>query len=192
MTQLLITVINFFIDTYLLMMILQLILESQPKSFHHNLIVDSLAKYTKPLVKPFYSFIKPRGKVDYAFFSVLFLLELLKLLLSSWLQSGLFPNIFGIVIGSVGGLGKKFINIYFFIVLMAAVVNWMPKFAKHPLAQLIQSLANPLLKPVKGLIPPIKGYDLTPLITLLVLQLISVLIFGTILNVGMEMAASLG
>ncbi|HLD17407.1 MAG TPA: YggT family protein [Coxiellaceae bacterium] len=191
MNQVLSSVISFVFDTYIFMMVLQMILESQRMGFHHNLILDSVGKYTRPLVKPFYRWIKPpaNGGIDYAFVIALVLLECVQLILLAWLKNGSFPNLVGIGVWAFGNLGNKFINLYFFIVLIAAVIDWFPPIAKHPLAGLVQSLARPLLKPVMGLIPKINRYDVSPLVILVVLKLLSFLIFDTLIANGMRLAS---
>lgn len=53
-------------------------------------------------------------------------------------------------------------------VIVAALLSWVNPYA--PLAPLFNQLAQPLLRPVRRLIPLVGGVDLSPLVVLLLLQ----------------------
>lgn len=55
-------------------------------------------------------------------------------------------------------------------VIIAALMSWIAPFS--PLAPLFNQLVGPLLRPVQRLLPPIGGIDLSPLVVLLVLQVL--------------------
>jgi len=54
------------------------------------------------------------------------------------------------------------------LVLLEVLFSWVNP--HHPLAQPLHSLTKPFLGPVRRLIPPISGIDLSPLVVLLCLQ----------------------
>jgi YggT family protein len=56
------------------------------------------------------------------------------------------------------------------IVLISAVFSWVNPHA--PLAPLFFSLSEPFLRPFRRIIPPIANVDLSPLVLLLVLQVL--------------------
>ena len=60
------------------------------------------------------------------------------------------------------------------VVLFSAVLSWVNPHA--PLAPLFNNLSRPFLRPFQRLIPPIAGVDLTPLVLLLVLQIVLMLL----------------
>lgn len=51
-----------------------------------------------------------------------------------------------------------------------AILSWTSPY--HPLGGLLNALVAPLLRPLQRVIPPVSGFDLTPLILILVLQVI--------------------
>lgn len=55
-------------------------------------------------------------------------------------------------------------------VLIAAIFSWVNPYA--PMAALFDALTRPLLRPFRRLIPPVGGVDLSPLVLLLVLQIL--------------------
>ena len=60
------------------------------------------------------------------------------------------------------------------IVLVSAVLSWVNQHA--PLAPMFNSLARPFLRPFRRMIPPIANVDLSPLVLLLLLQVVLMLL----------------
>jgi YggT family protein len=63
------------------------------------------------------------------------------------------------------------LSIYLFIVLLVAqaVLSW---FSPHaPLNWLVGKMTDPVLRPLRRIIPPISGIDLTPLVAILLAQI---------------------
>lgn len=62
------------------------------------------------------------------------------------------------------------LTIYFIILLARIILSWVPSLPEpiQPLARGVRALTDPLLNPLRGLIPPIGaggvGLDLSPLI----------------------------
>jgi YggT family protein len=60
------------------------------------------------------------------------------------------------------------------IVLVAVVLSWVGPQA--PAAYMFNELSRPFLAPFRRLIPPLGGFDLSPLVLLLVLQVVLLII----------------
>ena len=67
------------------------------------------------------------------------------------------------------------LSIYIFMgaIILQAVLSWVSPY--HPVAPFFDSLAGPLMKPVRKVIPPIGGVDITPVFVLIFLQLVLML-----------------
>jgi YggT family protein len=61
-------------------------------------------------------------------------------------------------------------RLFFFLVLVRAILSWVSQGGYHPVAAILTSLTEPLVRPVRRLIPPIGGLDLAPLFVLIGLQ----------------------
>jgi len=76
-----------------------------------------------------------------------------------------------------GGLSALLrIGVYLFIVLLVAqaMLSW---FNPHsPLNGLIGRLTDPVLRPLRRIVPPISNIDLTPLIAILLAQIILIFV----------------
>ena len=75
------------------------------------------------------------------------------------------------------------LSVYLFIGMMIvqAILSWVSPY--HPLQPFFNTMTRPLLKPVQKLIPLIGGVDLSPLLVILLLQ---VLLIGPLSFLGME------
>ena len=70
------------------------------------------------------------------------------------------------------------IDLYSLIVLAAVVVSWVQLAPTHPLRTTLDRLTEPLLGPIRRVLPPIGGgLDLSPLVLLIALQLLGRLLF---------------
>ena len=88
--------------------------------------------------------------------------------------AGLDGNPAGLLLGLWGvglvGVLKMMIYMVIGIVLISAVFSWVNPHA--PMAPLFFSLSAPFLRPLRKVIPPIANVDLSPLVLLLLLQIV--------------------
>ena len=82
--------------------------------------------------------------------------------LSAWIVSGAF------------GLLTTAINMMIFITIIAAVLSWMR--ADNPLGDVLDALAAPWLRPIRRRLPMVGGFDLSPLLLIVLLQIALVIL----------------
>lgn len=62
------------------------------------------------------------------------------------------------------------------LIIARILVSWVPIDPRHPVIRFIESVTEPLLAPLRRLIPPIGGpgmrLDVSPLVAVLLLQLV--------------------
>jgi YggT family protein len=65
-------------------------------------------------------------------------------------------------------------RIALYLIIARAVISWIPSLRYNPIAKLIIQLVDPALRPLQRLVPPSKtgGIDLSPLLALILLQII--------------------
>ena len=71
---------------------------------------------------------------------------------------------------TIRGLLRLFIYIVMGVVILEAVLSWVNPHA--PLAGPVRQLARPFLAPIRRFVPPISGVDLSPLVLILLLQVL--------------------
>lgn len=64
------------------------------------------------------------------------------------------------------------LDIYTWIIIAAAVISWVNLSPYHPVVRLLRRLTEPVLAPIRQLLPPWKtwGLDFSPMIVILLIQ----------------------
>ncbi|MGB1252222.1 MAG: YggT family protein [Candidatus Promineifilaceae bacterium] len=70
-----------------------------------------------------------------------------------------------------GTLGL-FIDLFYYILLARVLLSWFPGFRNNPVARLLYDITEPVLSPLRGIIPPMSGFDLSPIILFVILGFI--------------------
>lgn len=65
------------------------------------------------------------------------------------------------------------INIYMWAIIVSALLSWVNPDPHNPLVQFLRRITEPVLRPLRALVPPHKiGIDLSPLIAVLLIQFV--------------------
>jgi YggT family protein len=64
------------------------------------------------------------------------------------------------------------LNLYFFSLLIQAIMSWVNPGMPTPASAVLWSINEPLLKPIRNLLPPIGGLDLSPLVLMIAIQML--------------------
>jgi YggT family protein len=142
-----------------------------------NQLSQAVIRMTNPLVLPLRKVLPPIGKVDTASIVALIIVQAAAVALM-WLL-GSYPWIFTPAqFASVVFLTliRTIINFYIFALFLYVVLSWIAPGTNSPGAALIDTLCEPLLRPVRRLIPPLGGFDLSALFVIIGLQAINIAI----------------
>lgn len=66
----------------------------------------------------------------------------------------------------------RLVDLYSLVVLVAVVLSWIRLDRRHPLVSVVDSLTEPVLGPIRRALPPMGGLDFSPMLLLLVLQVL--------------------
>lgn len=68
-----------------------------------------------------------------------------------------------------------FVTAYIFVVVVRAVLSWIPVPSLYQLNVILYKLTEPLLKPIRKFVPPYKmgGLDISPMILIVLLMFIN-------------------
>lgn len=64
-------------------------------------------------------------------------------------------------------------NLYFFTIIIQVLMSWLSPNQHSPATAILYTINEPLLRPVRGVLPAIGGLDLSPLLVIIVLEVIS-------------------
>jgi YggT family protein len=65
-----------------------------------------------------------------------------------------------------------FLNVYLLLMLVYALVSWVPSI-RGRWSDIVARLVEPVLVPVRRIIPPLGGFDLSFLVVILIIQYVN-------------------
>ena len=78
----------------------------------------------------------------------------------------------------------KILSLFIVAILIQVVLSWIAPDTYNPMTSILRSLCGPLLRPVRYRLPSPGGLDLSPLVVLIVLQLILMLFVAPLADWG--------
>lgn len=167
-------VINTILGLYTAAVMLRFLMQ-QVRADFYNPLAQAIMKITNPLLLPLRRVLRPWYRIDTAALVLMLLLQLFNVLLVTFIAN--LPGRYlsygpGYLAGwTLLKLVYILVNLYFFTILLEAVVSWFGQ-GRSPVDGLLRPLNAPLLRPVRRVVPPVSGLDFSPLIILLLLQVI--------------------
>lgn len=150
---------------YAYVLLLRLLLPWFQADFR-NPLAQAILKVTSPLVVPLRRVLPPIGRIDTATlivtFAVLYLTILLILLIVGG-PTGPLP----ISISSLVYIPLLTLRLFFFLIIARIILSWIAAGGYNPAIALFYMLTDPILRPVQRWIPPLGGFDLSPLFVLI-------------------------
>jgi len=68
------------------------------------------------------------------------------------------------------GLISTLLKLYWYVILARVLMSWFSPDPSHPVVRGIYALTEPVLGPVRRILPPMGGFDLSPIVIFLVLM----------------------
>ena len=140
------------------------------------------------IVLPLRRWLPAMGPVDTASLVAAYLLALLDFGLL-WLLAGAAGGLFAVPILAAFGLLRLSITGITGLVIVYAILSWVPTHSN--ITQLLDRLVAPLLRPIRRLLPLIGGIDLSPLVLLLLLQVVGIVLGAVQATVLVALASSI-
>ncbi|MGE3772060.1 MAG: YggT family protein [Gammaproteobacteria bacterium] len=152
----------------------------------YNPLSQAIVKLTNPVLRPLRRFIPAFGRIDTA--SVVLILALQ--MLAVWLKLAMVGASAGagaIVVFALAEIASKAIYIFMFAIFVQVIASWVAPGSYNPALSLIDSITHPLLKPLRAVVPPLGGLDLTPMLALIGLQLAQMLVVAPLRDLAMSL-----
>jgi YggT family protein len=176
------TLFGLYISAVMLRLLLALV-----RADFYNPISQFLVKVTNPPLVPLRRIIPGVGGIDFASVALMLALQTAKLMLvGAIIGFGLHPA--GLAVLAVAELLSLLVQIYFVTILIQVVLSWVSPGGHNPAVALLYSLNEPLLGRARRLLPPIHGFDLSPIIALIALQLLKILLIAPLTDFGRSLS----
>lgn len=164
---------------YIGAVMLRLFLQWSRADFY-NPLSQAIVRLTNPVLRPLRRYIPAIGRIDTASLVLMLALQMLNLWLSLMVAGAAGAGAGGIFVLALAELLAKALYLLMFAIFVQVVASWVAPGAYNPALSLVDSITYPLLKPLRGLLPPLGGLDLSPMIALVVLQLAQMLLVAPI------------
>ncbi|TQV74060.1 YggT family protein [Aliikangiella marina] len=161
-------VIEIVLSFYTSIVLLRFFLQYFRADFY-NPISQLVVKATDPLVKPLRKIIPGFGGLDISSIILAWLVIIAKFLLVSLLSGGMGSiNIIVLLFGSIFGVVYAALNLYMFLIFVRAILSWFAmSTGPSPVMLVFAQLTEPLLARIRRMLPPMEGFDLSPMLALL-------------------------
>lgn len=128
---------------------------------------------TDRLVQPLRKVLQDIGRIEVATLLVLLILSYLAVRTPNWLAPcvSLEPILWVYLAGRY--LLSQVLQLYGFFMLAYVLMSWVNPTSQHSVQRLLRGLCQPLLKPVRAVLPPIGGIDFSPIVPLLLIGALS-------------------
>lgn len=163
-----------------LMLLARFYMQWQRISFR-NQLGQFVVTTTDWVVRPLRRFVPGVFGLDLASLLPAWLVQVLLVAFELSLRGAAFSGNAAAVAAGLAGVGliellRMMVYLLIAVVLGSAVLSWVSPHA--PLAPVLHGLAEPFLRPFRRVIPSIANVDLSPLVLLLVLQIVLMVLAG--------------
>ena len=140
----------------------------------YNPISQGVVSITDPILKPIRMVIPSIGRWDFAALIAAILLEGIFGYIEIALKNGYFSGFLELSIGAVFSAVGMILTVIWFMILISIVASLLGAFGgmnvQHPILSLINQIIEPIMAPARRIIPPMGGFDLSPILVILVIN----------------------
>ena len=174
--------VNSLINIYLFLLMLRFLLQAS-RADYYNPLSQSVVKITQPVVGLFQGFLGPvAGRFDLATLAAGFVLKIVSMIAIFMVIGVGMPPVAGLLIAGVAALANAILKIYFFAMIVMIILSWVAPNASHPGALLVMQLVEPIMAPVRKVIPPLGMIDLSPIVVFIAINLVDGLVVGSLIR----------
>ncbi|OOE47086.1 YggT family protein [Salinivibrio kushneri] len=166
--------INTAFDLYIMVVLLRVWLQWARADFY-NPFSQFIVKATQPVVGPLRRMIPALGGLDLATALFAYLLMVAKFVVLDLVAGNPFAMSSGMFLFSAIALLKAAGKLLFWVLILRAILSWVSQ-GNNPVEYVFHQLTEPVCAPVRRIIPPLGGLDLSILVIFIALQFINMLI----------------
>lgn len=139
---------------------------------YYNPISKAIVKVTNPLLLPLRKIIPGFFGIDFAGIVLALVVQALILQLVC-LMAGLgFINPLALLLWSALGVFALLLSLYYWGILIVIIASWVAPHSSHPALTLLQGIIEPVMAPVRKILPSMGGLDLSPMIVFMILHVL--------------------
>lgn len=153
-----------------------------------NPLSSLIMKITNPLLKPLRRTIPGYLGIDWSSVVALFLVQTIEIILIALIIKGVMPALSGLIILTIAYLLRMILYIYLFIIFVQVIISWISPNTYNPITTIMHQISEPILKPARQIIPSAGGLDFSPLIALVIINLLMILVISPLMDLGQKLS----
>lgn len=150
-------------------------------------VVNFIAKITNPLCAPMNKVLPVRGRWDWSAVITAMLVQAMVVLFIGWVLN----KNWGMALVAISALTEVMnylLDLLFWLIIIQVILSWVSQ-GYNPNTAIFEQMARPILQPFQKMLPPMGGFDLSPIIAILVIKLTQIVVVGSIAQIGQGLVA---
>ncbi|ODS24571.1 hypothetical protein AB835_03035 [Candidatus Endobugula sertula] len=175
LVQIMHLLITFASSIYITIVVVRFILQWVRADFY-NPLSQFIVKATNPLLLPLRKVVPGFLGIDFASLVLAWLLQIATIGLLSIISGHGIPPLWAVLVYSIRELLLLVLNIYLLSFIVLVIISWIAPHNHNPAISLIVSITEPVLAPIRRIIPPMGGLDFSIMIALLIIYILKILL----------------
>ena len=174
MSAALIYILQSLMTLALFVVLLRLLLQWARADFR-NPICQAIVRLTNPLIVPLRRILPPVGKIDTASVVAVILVAIVEVVILTSLGGVTLDPLF-VLRAAALEIAHALLWLYFYAIFLYALISMVAPGGYTPLHSLLTALCEPVLRPIRRVIPPLGRIDLSPLWAGILIQAVLILL----------------
>lgn len=165
-------IVDFAVLVFGLFCLLRFLLHLAGANFYSP-IVNSIMRLTDPVLQPIRKVLPVSQRLDLASLLITLVLNTVRVCIGVMNEGAvdIFPLWAYVWNGAVLTV-QMAIWVYLIAILASVIMSWVAPNVYSPLAEIAKQLADPFLAPIRKLLPPMAGFDFSPMLGMFVLLMV--------------------
>jgi YggT family protein len=164
---------------YLLIILLRFVLQLVRANFY-NPLCQFAVRATQPLLKPLRRIIPSVFGLDMSSLVLAIIVQMILMALTLLLSYGTTGDPLHLLLWAIIGVTALFLKIFFFALIVSVILSWVAPGSHNPGAELVNQICEPLLAPLRRVLPNLGGLDISPILAFLILKLLDMLVINNL------------
>jgi len=164
------SVFSLAVYAFLLRVLLQLV-----RADFRNPLAQAVVSLTNWLVLPLRRVLPPAGRFDTASLVALLAVQLAATLIVFRLRTGVVYPLVPLAAAALRQLANSTLLLYTVLIFAQAILSFVPG-SRSPMTSMLASLCEPVLRPIRRVLPVVGGLDFSPLVAILGLTALRILL----------------
>lgn len=175
LTQIAHLLVSFAFSMYILIVVLRFLLQTVRADFY-NPLSQFIVKATNPVLLPLRRIIPGLFGIDLSSILLAIVLQMASVQLLGFLLGDSWYPPLPLLFFTLKELAELVLNIYFFSFLIMVVVSWIAPQSHNPAISIIHSITEPVLRPIRRILPPMGGLDFSVMAAMLGIYILKILL----------------